>query len=316
VAAAKFLGVFVSPKYVQAEGIQQVFDNLDSIGTHAICIHPHVFRPSAGGQRFPPLHIDGYERLVARPVWGKRELDLERFLTYAPDAGLYEDCPYRPDAKPVPPDLDAGLPQQMIEEAQRRGMQAHMLIHPFLAPHLRLQDQPVCVDGSCPIQPPVAASACLNSPAAEAYGLALLQDTVQNYGEVDGLIPDWVEFGAYRLEDHFTCFCPHCERRARDLGLNWSVMKEDVTNLWDHLHALTPRRLEDSRRILRNPSELLELLMHHSGWLHLLRLKADSVVSFYVKMRRLMDTLGREEMELTARGWPPPWNRWLRPVKP
>ena len=308
-ATAKFLGVFVSPLYVQVEGLQRVFDNLESIGTHAICTLPYVFRPSAAGKRFPPLHIDGYERLAARPVWGKREVDLERFLTYAPQAGLYEGCPYKPDAKPVPAELDATLPQRMIEEARRRGMQAHILIHPFLAPRLRLEDHPVYVDASSPTQPPVAASACPNSPAAEAYGLAQLQDIVQNYGEIDGLIPDWVEFGAYRLEDHFSCFCPHCERRARDLGLDWGLIKKDVTALWDHLHALTPRGLEHSRRLLRNPSELLELLMQHPGWVQLLKFKADSIVGFYLKMRRLLDRMGHEEMELAARGWPPPWNR-------
>ena len=72
----KFLGIFVNPIYVQNEGIQQVFDNLESVGTQAISIVPRVARPAEEGEgrRYPDLHMDGYERLVARPVWGKREI--------------------------------------------------------------------------------------------------------------------------------------------------------------------------------------------------------------------------------------------------
>jgi len=40
-----------------------------------------------------------------------------------------------------------------------------------------------------------------------------------------------------------------------------------------------------------------------------LRFKAMSVVSFYQRVRKLLDRLGFTDVSLSARGWPPPWNR-------
>lgn len=309
--ARRFLGIFVNPIYVQNEGLQQVFDNLDSVGTQAICIVPYVARLAEAnrGRRFPDLHIDGYERLVARPVWGEREINLERFRAYKPDLERFQKSPYKPSAETLPAGVDPTVPDAMIAEAHKRGMQAHILLHPFLPPNLRTEDQPICIDGSPPVLPRVALNACLNAPGAEAYGLALVEDIIQNYRNIDGLIPDWVEYGAYRFEDHFTCFCPHCEHKAREQGFDWDLIKKDVTGLWNWLHALGPGELERSRRLLSNPSELLELLIHHPGWLAFLQFKANSVVGFYRKARQLLDNLGLESIALSARGWPPPWNR-------
>jgi hypothetical protein len=197
----------------------------------------------------------------------------------------------------------------MLAEAKKRGMQTHIFVHPFIVPDIRAEDQPMYVDGPVPQPPQIVLNACLNSPSAEAYGLALIQDTVQRYPQVDGLFTDWAEYGAYRLKDHFTCFCPHCEGKARDQGFDWDVVKRDVTELWNWVHSLTPRELERSRRILRNPSELLELLTHYPGCLYFLQFKAKTVVSFYRKVRQVLDNLGMERVSLSARGWPPPWNR-------
>lgn len=305
------LGIFVHPLYVQNEGIQQVFDNLESVDAKAICITPRVARPAEEGRgvRFPPLHVDGYERVVARTLWGKRELRLEFFSSYQPNLDLYEGGVYRPATKLAPPGMDPETPSTMIAEAKKRGMQAHMLLQPFVPPDIRVEDQPLYVDGSTPRPPQVALNACLNSSRVETYALALIQDTVQNYPDLDGLFTDWAEYGAYRLEDHFACFCPHCEGRAREGGIDWGVVRRDVTALWNWCHSLTPSEMERAGRILHNPSELLELLTHYPGWLHLLQFKAKSVVGFYRKTRQLLDRMGLSEIGLSARGWPPPWNR-------
>jgi hypothetical protein len=307
----KFLGIFVNPIYVQNEGIQQVFDNLESVGAKAICLVPRVARPGekGKGRRYPDLHMDGYERLVARPVWGKREIYLESILAYEPNLSLYEASPYRPVAGSTPTGIDREVPDAMIAEAKKRGMQVHMFLHPFIPPGIRAEDQPMYVDGSIPQPPQIVLNACLNSPAAQAYGMALVEDAMLRYSGVDGLFTDWAEYGAYRLEDHFSCLCPHCEGKAGEQGLDWDVIKRDVTVLWKWIHSLTPRELERSRRLLRNPSELLETLTHYPGWLYFLQFKANTVVSFYRKVRQLLDDLDLEAVGLSARGWPPPWNR-------
>ena len=37
------------------------------------------------GRRFPDLHVDGYERVLGLPVWGRVEGYSESFSTYEPD---------------------------------------------------------------------------------------------------------------------------------------------------------------------------------------------------------------------------------------
>jgi hypothetical protein len=309
----RFLGVFVHPLYVQNEGVQQVFDNLETAGVRAISISPMLARPAepGKGRRFPDLGKDGYERVLARPAWGERELDLEFFLVYEPNLSLYEEGAYKPLTRPIPSDVERDVHRAMIAEAKKRGMQVHIQVHPLLPPNLRAEDQPVYLDGSVP-QPPqyiFNPYACLNSPAVQAYGLALVEDMMKHFPDVDGLFTDFVEFGAYNLEDHFACFCPHCERKARARGFEWELIKRDVTALWNWLRSLTAQELERSRRLLRSPSELLELLTQYPGWLGFLRFKAASVTGFYRMIRHLMDRLGSNEVTLSARGWPPPWNR-------
>jgi hypothetical protein len=205
--------------------------------------------------------------------------------------------------------VDREIPAAMIREAQKRGMQLHMQIHPFIPPHVRPEDQPVYIDGTTPQPPQVSLNACLNNSAAEAYALALVQDVVRNYPDIDGLFMDWVEFGAYRLEDLFTCFCPHCEHRAVAQGFDWETIRRDVTGLWRWFHALTPRALERSLRLINSPSALLELLMVYPGWLQFLSFKARTVTNFYRRVRQLLDASDMPQVGLSARGWPPPWNR-------
>jgi hypothetical protein len=141
------------------------------------------------------------------------------------------------------------------------------------------------------------------------YAMVSIEDMLNHYLDADGLILDWVEFGAYKLEDKFTCFCSHCQRVAGDLGLDWKQILGDMKALWHLLHNLTFSGLELAHRLLENPSELLELLVHHPGWLPFLQFKAQSVVSFYERVRQLLEDLGMKKATLRARGWHPPWNR-------
>lgn len=306
----RFLGIFVNPLYVQNEGLNSVFDNLEAMDARAICTIPQISRPSnTGGRRFPDLHIDGYRRLLARPVWGQREIHLDRFLSFRPDPDLYAENGHRPAYSLPPSELDPGIPRTMLDEAHRRGMRVHMLFHPTLLPAIRSSEQPTCIDGATPTPPQVALNGCLNNPAVQAYGLALAQDIAGHYPELDGLFPDWTEFAAYQLHDHFTCFCKHCEQKAWESGYDWHGITRDVQALWNWLHALTPTRLETSRRLLRSPSALLELLSHYPGWLEFLRFKADTVITFYQRLRKRLDENGFGDIALSARGWPPPWNR-------
>jgi hypothetical protein len=310
----RFLGIVLSPVYVQFEGLIPVFDNLEMVGTTAIAVWPTLNVPTDGtnGGRMPDLHIDGYRRLLARPLWGKRELNVDSFLAYEPTPALFVGGPYRPPsvARAVPTaELDRTVPQKMFEEAKRRGMEVHLGIGPFVPPGVRPQDQPVVVDGNTIGPPYIARSACLNNPDARHYALASIEDMLLHYPGIDGLILDWVEFGAYRLEEHFTCFCPHCQAAAHKAGFDWTVIQRDVYSLWERLHTLTDHDLQHALRMSDSLSAFLELLAAYPGWQQFLAFKSQSVVTFYERVRQLLDTLDLETVTLTARGWCPPWNR-------
>jgi len=305
----RFLGVFLNCLYAQIEGVDRVLDNIQRMGAQAICLTPKIAWPTADGVRFPDLHVDGHQRLVARPVWGGGEAHIKTAYPFEPNRELYQVSHYRPPDHTTDPQQHIEMPHRVIAEAKRRGMRVHLLFHPFLPPGVRDRDRPVTIDGAHPIPPLVAHNACLNAPDAEAYGLALMQDLVQHYPEIDGLIPDWVEFGAYRLPDLFGCFCPHCERTAREAGLDWERMRQDVRATWEGCHRLTHAELRRSRRMLQSPSALVGLLAKHPGWTDLLRFKASTVRRFYERARATLVDMERAAMPITARGWPPPWNR-------
>lgn len=309
-AGQQFLGIIVTPANAQSEGLEPVMDNVCRAGATAIALDPWLLQPVSPdmGARMPDLHIDGYERLLGRPLWGKRELYVASYLAFAPDRARYEGTRYAPPSAPIPPELDRDLPHKMIHAARARGLEAHMGLAPFFPPGVRDEDLPVRIDGR-PVQPPlIANTACLNNPGARAYALAFIEDTLAHYPEIDGLILDWAEFGAYRLQDHFTCVCAHCARQAEALGYNWREIMRDVRALWDELHDLTPTKLERAQRLLRNPSEMLALLAAYPGWLAFLRFKAACVTGFYRQVRDRLPQQQGDGVVLSARGWIAPWN--------
>lgn len=306
----RFLGMVVNPIYVQEEGLNQVFDNIESAGTTAIGLWPSMIEPAneGSGGRMPDLHIDGYKRVLDRPLWGKRALQVRSYPTFQANEELYTESGYRPPAAP-PKSVDSTIPRQMFDEARRRGMAVHLGIGPFLPPDVREEDRPRIVDGSTLKPPVVARHACLNSANARRYALAAISDLANHYPHADGLILDWVEFGAYKLEEHFTCFCGHCATRAAEMGFDWPRIRHDVQRLWRQLHRLTASDLRYAEALATNPPAVLELLGNAPGWLQFLQFKAGSVLSVYEEVRQQLDRLGYTHMGLTARGWCPPWNR-------
>lgn len=309
---SKFLGIVLSPPSVQYEGLQAVMDNIQSTGAEAICTGVGLALPAEAGEgyREPPLDIDGYERLLDRPLWGRRELLLQGYRTYEADATLYAETHYRPTGPLAPRGADRDLPHRILNEAHARGMRAHVQVSPTVVPGLRDEDQVLYPDGTRPNSGRrVARQGCLNNPAVRGYMLALVRDTVRHFPEADGLFLDWVEYTVYDLRDHLACLCPHCAARAEATGYHWERISRDVRSFWERLHSLNGRDLERARRIMRHPSELLGLLQHYPGWLDLLRFKADTVVEAYRAIRQAMDDERAGSMELGANGWCPPFNR-------
>jgi hypothetical protein len=304
--AGRPLGVFLEPLHAQSEGVEPVFDVLQSVGTTSVVLTLQVSRPAAPGTgvRMPPLHVDGHRRVYARPVWGQEAVEVETFPAADPDPALYEVGGYSPRLVAVPPDLDRSLPRRMMAEARRRGMTVYAQIKPFIPPGVRPTDQPVYPDGTVPAPPQVAMIGSPCSPAIREYGLALVRDTMRAFPDVDGLFLDWAEYGAYGFEDLFTCLGSHSARAARSLGIDWDLLAARVRALWERLHRLHDDDLRPAE------TALFRLIDEAPGWAEFLQVKATTITAFYRDVRRVLDDMGRMQVQLMARGWPPPWNRW------
>ena len=73
------LGVTVMPEWIQAEGIEQVLDNLERAGATAVATSPYVMTESDADDagREPPIDAGaGKVRLLDRLLWGKTRTPL------------------------------------------------------------------------------------------------------------------------------------------------------------------------------------------------------------------------------------------------
>lgn len=305
----RFLGLFLNPVFAQYEGVSQVLDNIQQAGVLGISTGTSVGRPAENGRgkRFPDLHMDGYERLLGRALWGKFEQQLEFYSCLSFNNNLYDLFPTV--STNYPDDIDYDLPFKLVNEANRRNLQTHIQFQPLIPPFITEEHKPRYIDGTVPQSPQITMYACPNHPMIQAFGLARLTDIVQNFADIDGIFIDWTEYGAYRLEDLFVCTCEHCQAQALEWGFDWDEILRDVGALWKLLHNLTPRQLDTARRFANNPWFLLELLMQYPGWLAFLKFKAQTITHYYQLIRSKLDQLGHANTKLSARGWPPPWNR-------
>ena len=95
----------------------------------------------------------------------------------------------------------------------------------------------------------------------------------------------------------------------QELGYDSKRIEQDVIKLWNYLHNLTSDRLDHTKRIVQNPSEIIDLLVRFSGYCDFLRFKSDVVHGLYHEIRKAMDQSGYADIELVANGWAPPFNR-------
>lgn len=122
--------------------------------------------------------------------------------------------------------------------ARRHGLAAWACMHTF-APPGEEQDF-LCVDVHGK-RHKWFSSACPNHPAVREACLKRYRQAASRR-DVAGLLMDGVRFASPSsgLEAFCTCFCDHCAKAAAGLALNFARMKQDVTELYEHLKAGQP----------------------------------------------------------------------------
>lgn len=308
--AASFLGVWVPSGYAQSDGPEAVLQSVRSVGATAICLTTTVLQPQPDGvgARMPDLHRDGWSRVLERPLFGRGELWVTSHAGYDADPRPYDDGPYGPPRPATEQTPDPGAGRRLAAQAAAAGLQVYVHLQPTVPAGLRAEDAPVAVGGTPGSADRASPAGCPNRPTIRAYAAALLTDTVTNFGPIDGVLVDWAEYPTYQLHELFTCFCAHCRTRAEELGLDWDRMLAAAAALRRWCGEVTPDGLALLRRGLTGRFPLVDLLLREPGWLDILRLKAESVADLYRLLHKQLAALGRTDVTLAARGWPPPWN--------
>lgn len=326
-------GIVLTAAEVAHEGVDTVLDTIAGVGANAVSVFPGSFVLASPneGVREPPLDIEGSNRILDRPLWGRRVRYVKGYSSYLPDPEVWRDVPFPPP--PVRPTGDtpanAGpredLAAAVIRGARDRGLDPYVAISPTLLPGLPggqslssgrdepvAQDRLVRVDGSTPTRA-IAGQGCVNNPRIQALARARVTETLLHYREASGVFIDWVEYTCYLPEDIFCCFCPHCARTAEQAGLDWDAIRRGVMELFTGLQDLCDADLD--RVVAERPASIVDALAvltrssdaARSAGHELMRFKARSVTAYFASVRELADRLG-VPIEIGANAFCAPWN--------
>jgi len=125
---------------------------------------------------------------------------------------------------------------------------------------------------------------CLNNPEQLRYGLARTRDTFEHYPKTHGFVLDGPEHG-YEIEpghrsDLFSCFCEHCEGKAKGLGYDFTAMKEAARDLRLRMKELSPAVMRGFIATQTGPFDAVDLLLQEPVLFDWLRFKTDCIQDY------------------------------------
>jgi hypothetical protein len=315
-------GITITTGELASEGVDTVLDNLARAGANALTTSTHVTveAPAGEGLREPPLDIAGQARILDRPLWGKRVVNVHRYSAHPADPALWKDLPWEPP--PVAPEeVRVDFARQAIDGARECGLRTWVHLAPYVLPggtggqdsttfstELRDEYRPRrFIGGSHPDA--IAFTGCLNNPVVRQLGRVRMRELLRHYGDADGVELDWVEYPVYFIDKFFTCFCEHCERQATEFGYDWQRITSSVRVLWDSLHTLTNDQVlamtasGDWGELVPDPASMQQ------GLIDWLEYKSESVEFALADLRVTMDDAGASHMAIAAGGFALPWGR-------
>jgi hypothetical protein len=315
----RFLGVTVTPPYVQSEGVDAVLDGLAAAGVNAVATAPMVAEPvepdhSGHGhdsdpnlRREPPIDGGaGTVRHVTRKLWGQSEAWLRFEPSYPPDMAAYRGLKYQPPAAGKLTDTQGHVIRDFIDGAHRRGMEVYFQMDAVLVPGLRPEDLPLLPDGAYP-RARMVHTAAVASDDVRAYVAAQARDVIKAYPAIDGLRHDWPEHPPYRLGDAFLDFGPHARAAAKRMGFDFEAMRRDAQALYDGLGDLTNSELTPLLDHRSASFELMRLFAALPGVAQTLKFKAALTVNYIRELRAAVDeAAGDTRKKLSPNAFPPP----------
>lgn len=251
----KTLGIYAWPPHIQAEGINAVLDNLQSIGATSVSTSTYVAEPAVDGEgdrREPPQNGNkGLVREIDRPLWGRKALYLNTGPSFAHDTGLYDGQKYAPSPPNALTKKHGRVIHDFLAEAKKRDLKTYIQTSPSRLPTLRegvdpserVADAPRLPFGKLP-ENRMVNFASLASPAVIDYMAAETADIVAEYPEADGLLLDRMEQSFYTFDDAFVDYGPHARNAAESYGLDFESINGAVGAALDRFAFITNDELD------------------------------------------------------------------------
>ena len=137
---------------------------------------------------------------------------------------------------------------------------------------------------------------CWNNPDSVNYMCALCKDLVSSY-DLDMIQTSTLLFNTGRGHEHSLlgvclggCFCPHCERRAAAVGIDWELIKRTVRTFAD---IITSATLESSEALLllqRGSSSQAMLLLEYPELFEWLKFRCATINDFFRTVSEVIHT--------------------------
>jgi len=316
----KTLAVYCWSPHVQAEGVNAVLDNLQEAGVNTVSTTSYVAEPAGvtelgpGIRREPPEDGGrGMDRIVDRPLWGKREQFLRTGPSFEHDRSLYEEC-----VAFAPPEPNALTSSQghvvadFIGEAKKRGMKVYMQVAPSGRPGINPDapqdaldlETPRLPNGESPGErmvnfPPIT------STELHKFNTALVKDVLTAYPQLDGVMLDRMEQSVYSFDDAFVDFGPYSRKFANENNFDFERMRSAAQSVIDGLRNVINADLIPAQQAGGVPYALMSALRTNPAMAELLEFRAAITRSYLQKFRDSADSV-RDGVELVPATFPPP----------
>ncbi|MBT3995564.1 MAG: hypothetical protein HOJ22_06480 [Chloroflexi bacterium] len=317
---SKTLGIYAWPPHIQAEGVNAVLDNLQSIGATSVSTSTYVAEPAIDGEgdrREPPQNGNkGLVREIDRPLWGRKALYLHTGPSFSHDSKLYDGMKYAPEA---PNDLTrkhGDVIHNFLAEANKRGLKTYIQTSPSRLPTLRdgvdeserLADTPRLPFGKLPANRMVN-FASLASPAVVDFMAAETADIIAEYPEADGLLLDRMEQSFYTFDDAFVDYGSHAQKAAEKYGLDFESINGAAGAALQHFASITNDELDSVQSKIDIPIAFPGLAQNDSSSGQSLndamKLRSKTASHLLKTIRESADSV-RPEVELIPITFPPP----------
>ena len=314
----QMLGITVLPEYFQVEGIEPVLDNCQYIaGASAVTTSPYVMRLAADGegQREPPVDAGaGAVRILDRPLWGKRELQVTTSPSFNANRSLYSKTCYEPPVGDRFTDEGGKIVADALASIKQRGLSSYFQLQAAIPPGYRVQfsgvlkkDLPLLPNGQ-PVSNRVAKNASLASEDILQYQIALMVDLFQQYSDLDGIRIDWPEYPPYRLDSVFLDFNPQVEKHYTS-AQGFQDLKHSIREIYNWAHDAVTNNTVNRITDLLSFIEVLRELGYYQVLREWLDLKRGLVTTYVGRIREALDQAGFSDKRLVPHAFPPPFHR-------